>query len=474
MKTFKFKSLIALIITTFFSCSNFDDLNVDPNSATSVDPSNLVSYAQFKLYDYSHGRDMNMEHGKLMVQHYAQNEYAEESRYQYGEASIDDIWFVLYAEVLKELETAKELVNEQDLPEDIKSNKKAIIDILKVNAFMLLTDSFGDIPYTEALKNDIPLPNYDSQETVYTGMLSTLSSAASSLDTKAISFSSGDIIYNGNVGKWKKFAHSLMLRLAIRVSDAAPSTATKYAATAVTDLITSLDEEPRFTFDSAPDRSNPMWRDKVQDSRDDFAITELLVKELNDRNDPRLAAFADEVPGGGIVGMPYGLDDNSASSLKSSTSRPHAKLLEATAHHVILSLSEVKFLLAEAYQRGILTGNAEAAYKEGITSSMNYWGITDADAINDYLNTQPYDPSNWKASIGTQKWISLYTSGTEAWAEWRRLDQPNLKPSANGVVSSIPTKMPYPQSERSNNASSLSDVSNKPTNITVKVWWDKN
>lgn len=475
MKIFKLKySFTSIAIIAFFSCSDYGDLNIDPNSATNVDPSNLLSYAQFQLYDYSHGRDMNMEHGKLMVQHFAQNEYAEESRYQYGETSIDNVWFYLYTEVLKELETAKGLVDAQDIAENVKRNKNAILDISKVNAFMLLTDSFGDIPYSEAFNADIPLPGYDTQETVYTGILSTLENAASTLDTGAPSFSSGDIIYDGDVAKWKKFAHSLMLRLAMRVSDVAPSLATKYTAIAAGNLITSLNEEQRFTFDSAPDRSNPMWRDKVQDSRDDFAVTELIVKELNDRDDPRLEKFAAEAPTGGIVGMPYGLDDNSASILKASTSRPNDDLLEATAHHVIISLSEVKFLLAEAYERGILTGDAQKAYEEGIRASMEYWGISDADVINNYISAQPYNGSNWKASIGIQKWISLYTSGTEAWAEWRRLDQPVLEPSPNGVVSSIPTKMPYPQSERTNNATSLGAVSSNPINITAKVWWDVN
>ena len=260
----------------------------------------------------------------------------------------------------------------------------------------------------------------------------------------------------------------------MRVSDVAPSLAAKYAAIAAGNLITSLNEEPRFTFDSVPDRSNPMWRDKVQDSRDDFAVTQLIVKELNDRADPRLEKFAAEAPTGGIVGMPYGLDDNSASILKASTSRPNDDLLEATAHHVIISLSEVKFLLAEAYERGILTGDAQKAYEEGIRASMEYWGISDADVINNYISAQSYNGSNWKASIGIQKWISIYTSGKEALAEWRRLDQPVLEPSPNGVVSSIPTKMPYPQSERTNNATSLGAVSSNPINITAKVWWDVN
>lgn len=475
MKLHKILFVSIFLFTAAISCDDFDDLNIDPNSATSVDPSSLVSYAQFQMYDIIHGRTLNMEHGKLMVQHWSQNEYAEESRYLIGPGVAVGLWSAFYTDVLKELEVAKELVDAQSIADNVKNNQKAIIDILKVNAYMLLTDTFGDIPYSQAINPEFNSPAYDSQEAVYTGLLSTLQTAATSIDLNAPSFASGDIIYNGSVSHWKKFAHSLMLRLAMRVSDAAPSLASQYAAVAATDLITSHADEPRFVFDAAPARSNPMWRDKVLGSRDDFCISDVLVKALRDINDPRLEMFADPAPGNTeIVGMPYGLDDNSASVLKSSTSRPHADLLANTAHHVIVSLSEVKFLLAEAYQRNILTGDAEAAFNEAVTASMQYWGITDAAAIEGYLTANAYDAANWKASIGLQKWISLYTSGTEAWAEWRRLDQPSLTPSVNGVIPTIPVKLNYPQSEEDANGENLAAVSSNPTSMVQKVWWDVN
>ncbi|MGD2004511.1 MAG: SusD/RagB family nutrient-binding outer membrane lipoprotein, partial [Flavobacteriaceae bacterium] len=327
MKLHKILFVSIALFAAVISCDDFDDLNIDPNSATSVDPSNLVSYAQFNMYDAIHGRGLNMEHGKLMVQHWAQNEYAEESRYLIGPGVANSVWSEFYTNVLKELEVAKELIDNQSIADNVKNNQKAIIDILKVNAYMLLTDTFGDIPYSQAINPEFDSPAYDSQENVYTEMLSTLQTAATSFDLNAPSFASGDIIYNGSVSHWKKFAHSLMLRLAMRVSDVAPSLASQYAAVAATDLITSHADEPRFVFDAAPARSNPMWRDKVLGSRDDFCISDVLVQSLRDLNDPRLDMFADPAPGNTeIVGMPYGLDDNSASVLKSSTSRPHADL----------------------------------------------------------------------------------------------------------------------------------------------------
>ena len=474
MKYFKLIFALTILLTFNYSCSDFDDLNDDPNAATKVDPSALLSYAEFQLFDEIHGRTMNAEWGMLMVQYWAQNEYCEESRYDVTEDTFDSSWSLLYTDVLKELETAKSLIDLQDIAEPVKINQKNIIDVLKVHTFMILTDGFGDIPYSQALNIEYDLPGYDSQELVYNSMLSTLSSAASSYDLNSPSFAKGDIIYNGDVAKWKKYTHSLLLRLAMRIVDADPSTASTYITAASTDLISSLSEEAIFNFDSTPDRANPLWRDVVQNSRDDFCVSELLVTTLSSKSDPRLDKFSKETTTGSIVGMPYGLTDNEATLLKPTTSRPDESLRQTTSPSVIFSLAEVQFLLAEAYERGILSGSAESAYANAIKASMNYWGITDDSAINSYISSQPYNSSNWKESIGMQKWIALYMNGYEAWAEWRRLDYPQLVVPSAAVETSIPTKLPYPRSEVSNNSASLGKVSTTPGSIVKKVWWDIN
>lgn len=122
----------------------------------------------------------------------------------------------------------------------------------------------------------------------------------------------------------------------------------------------------------------------------------------------------------------------------------------------------------------ILSGNAEDAYKKGIKASLNYWGITDTAKVEAYVESQPYNASNWKKSIGYQKWVSLFMNGLEAWAEWRRLDQPELKVPKDALVDQIPTKLPYPNSEISNNSERLNKVTSSPTKITDKVWWNVN
>jgi hypothetical protein len=338
-----------------------------------------------------------------------------------------------------------------------------------------LTDGFDKVPFTEAIgENSLPL--YDSQEVIYKAMLATLENAATTFSTSSPSFASGDIIYNGDVAHWVKLTHSLMLRYAMRIADVDPDTASKYIKIAATNLITSNAENALFTFESSLVRSNPLFQNytPLDGNRDDYAVSEYLVSTLTSMGDPRLEAYAKESTSGDIKGMPYGLSDNDATVLKPVVSRPNDNVRSATTPHVIISAAEVHFLLAEAYQRGILSGDASTAYASGVSASMNYWGISDSAAIADYVTNNPYNAANWKESIGTQKWVALYMNGFQAWNEWRRLDYPQLSAPAAAEINTIPVRMPYPLSETQSNSSQLDKVTSTPADMQTKVWWDVN
>ncbi|WP_299009003.1 SusD/RagB family nutrient-binding outer membrane lipoprotein [uncultured Tenacibaculum sp.] len=467
--------ILTLSVLSLYRCDDLSDLNVDPNTAVAVAPSTLLTTAQFNYYSRVSGVNMNADWGQLMVQYWAQNEYTEEQRYNVNVTHFNASWRVFYADVLKELYSAKELVENELISDDIKTNKKNILDVMIAQTFITLTDSYGDVPYTEAI-SDISLPAYDKQEIIYKGILEMLKNASDTYVSSANSFSSGDVIYGGNIENWKKLTNSLMLKYAMRLSDIDPSTAEKYAKAAENNLISNNAENALFTFDSNEDRANPLFRNlsPLIDNRDDYCVSEYLVTTLESMGDPRLDEYAKPASGGTIVGMPYGLNDNDATNLKSTTSRPNDQVREATTPHVVMSYSEVEFLLAEAYQRNFLTGNAQDAYNKGIEASMNQWGITDGATISSYIANNPYDASNWKMSLGTQKWVALYMNGLEAWNEWRRLDYPQLTVPTEAVISSIPVKLPYPLSETQNNSNQLNQVTTTPGNLTNKVWWDVN
>lgn len=476
MKKIKIYTLLFLSIALFYKCDDgLSELNIDPNSAVKVAPETLLSTAQYTFYNALHGTRINSGWGLLMVQQWAENEYTDDSRYNQDITTFSGTWNAMYASVLKELDAAKVLVDAQDVSDAIKNNQKAIIDVMSAQVYAFMTDGFGDVPYTEALGENAS-PAYDSQDVIYKGILATLDNAAKSFNTGAPSFASGELVYNGDVSKWVKLTNSLMLRYAMRIVDVDPDTADTYIKTANSNLMNSNSDDALFVFDSNPARANPMFRNAspLVSNRDDFAVSEYFVQTLEGLGDPRLEEFANKTPTGDIVGMPYGLVDNAATALKPSTSRPGDKVRQATAPHAIMTYSEVQFLLAEAYQRGNLSGTASDAYAMGISSSMNYWGITDNTAIDAYVNSNSYNAANWKESIGVQKWIAFYMNGFEAWNEWRRLDYPVLAVPADGVINSIPVKMPYTLGETQTNSASLDAVTSTPADMTTKVWWDIN
>jgi hypothetical protein len=466
--------IFAISAMLFASCdNNLSELNTDPNSAVQVAPSTLLTTAQYTFYDAMSGSGLNADWGLLMVQQWAQNEYAEDSRYNQDITSFNGIWSAMYASVLKELYASKNLVEAQDISDAIKTNKKNIIDVMSSQVFGMMTDGFGAVPYTEAI-SDVSLPKYDSQEVIYAGILATLKSASESFVTTSPSFASGDVVYDGDITMWIKFTNSLILKYAMRIADVDIAAATEYVTYASSNLISSNSENARFVFDSNPSRANPLYINRVINNRDDYAVSEYFVTTLNAIGDPRLDKFANLSSNGSIVGMPYGLSDNDATVLKPTTSRPNDMVRAATTPREIMTYSEVQFLLAEAYQRGILTGNAMQAYDNAVTASMNFWGITDAAAIAGYLSDNSYNAANWKESIGTQKWISLYMNGFEAWNEWRRLDYPILSVPAAAEITTIPVRLPYVLSETQTNSVQLDAVTSDPADMKTKVYWDVN
>jgi len=470
----KFWVLMTVIIGVGFTgCDDVLDLNVDPNNPTAVPAANLVTQAQVSLFEMMHSRVYNGEWTMLMVQHWAQNEYAEESRYLADRNTFDGTWTAFYASVLNELVAAKAIIEaDENVPASRKANQLGVIEILMVDAFHAATDAWGDIPYSEAINAEFPNPKYDSQQSIYMDLLSRLNAAVSSMDASTGSFDSGDIIYGGDVAAWKTLGASLMMRMAMRIADVDAATASMYVQAANNaGVMESTADNALFVFDSAPDLSNPLYRDNTLNNRDDFAVTDVLIDHLKATGDPRLEAYAALTPSGEYNGMPYGLTDAEAFALKSTTSRPADAVRSATAPHVVMDFAEVAFLKAEAVERGFLSGDAAAYYDMGVAASMEYWGFSDASA---FLAANPYDAGNWKESIGTAKWVAFYMNGPQAWSEWRRLDYPQLSVPAAASNPVIPVRLPYPVSEETNNGSSLSAATSNIDDMSTKLWWDVN
>ncbi|GAA4849650.1 SusD/RagB family nutrient-binding outer membrane lipoprotein [Algivirga pacifica] len=476
-------TLVAAATSSLFlsSCDEgFTEMNIDPNNPTTVPASNLVTQAQFSLNNLFWGGSANYEFGMLMVQHFGQNEYAEESRYNFSASNFNLVWNTTYSRGLMDLKAAKDFVEaDENLTPEAKANQLAVIKVLTTWAFHNLTDMYGDIPFSQALNADeYPSPAYDAQSDIYPQLIADLEAAVSEITPGAEGFGSADVIYEGDMAKWQKFANSLIVKIAMRMSDKEDVSST--VASAVSrGVITDTADDANFVFAEEAALSNPMWYNVNIDNRDDYSVSETLLMHLAGADDtyetadddPRLSKYAKKNSLDAYKGMPYGLTDAASFSLQTTTSRPTDAIREMTAPAIMLSAVEMNFFLAEAVQRGMISGDAEMYYNDAVQASMAQWGVDQADA-DAYLAAHPYDAANYKEVIGTEKWVALYSQGLEAWAEWRRLDYPMLSAPADmsPVATGIPTRALYPSDEIGTNG----DNRPEEVNLNQKLWWDAN
>ncbi|WP_422360195.1 SusD/RagB family nutrient-binding outer membrane lipoprotein [Reichenbachiella sp.] len=472
----KLKYIGLAMLTLFVSAceEGFDDINTDPNSPVEVPASTLLTNGIFNVGYTYWDRDLNFEFGELMVQHMAQNEYTEEQRYSFATSDFNFRWGNLYSGQnvaaptggLYDLSVARALVEEnENLSDAQRANQLAVIDIYMSFGFQTITDLWGDVPYSQAFQpGEYPFPAYDAQADIYTGMISTVTNAVNSIDTSVDGFTSGDILFSGDMAAWEAFGNALLIRMGMRVGNSAAVAAGFGGTLPTSDIM--------LTFDANQDVANPFYQDKVISSRDDFRISAELVAAMNAQSDPRLAMYAMPAPGSTeIVGMPYGLGDGAAFTLKNSTSDIHTNIEDdPTAPAYLFSMAELEFFRAEAIVSGYITGNDATAFAAAIDHSVAQWGASSPG----YGASIAYGSSNAEKlnAIALQKWIALYTNGVEAFAEWRRLDHPALTPSANMApgVTGIPVRMLYPNTEDGTNGDNLAAVGT--VDLGTPVGWD--
>jgi hypothetical protein len=472
---------------------NFKEINTDPNRPATTSTSFLLSNAQKYMMDYTWDEWFNGRRGNQLAQYWASNQYSNESRYALRVTITNSYWSFFYARSLQDLQ---EIIRLNETAPDSyigfgkTENQIAIAKTMQAWLYQNITDCWGPIPYSEALQGAaFSFPKYDTQKEVYTGLLSKLNEAINAFDI-ADGTVKGDLIYSGDVAKWKKFANSLKMRVALRMSDVEPT----MAATAISEAIasgvfTSNADNALFQYQSGAPNNNPIAEDYK--TRNDFAASNTMVDELNRLGDPRVGFFyAPTANGGTYVGEVYGLTESDAAlTLDGDISQRNAQVLAETAPGIYMDYAQVEFMLAEAAERGIGGAGAAAVhYNNGITASMQYWDVNNtlsATDISNYIAKPEVDyatllgTETWKQVIGRQKWISLYMQGIQGWAEYRRLDFGILQVPSGGTLdgTGIPNRMRYPTDEMTLNGtqyaegvSSLGGADDQDT----KLWWDVN
>lgn len=479
----KILPLIIIIALGFSSCNDeLDRVNENPNATPIAYPAFLLTGTLKQGADLYWGSENNYGSTMLFVQYWAAIQYPETDRFQVSNTSFTSLWNKGYATLIKDLNTILEFS-----PEKANDNYKGVALTLRSWVFLLLTDAYGDVPYSQAVLRETNwVPSYDSQRDVYLALLKDLEKAQSLLDINGEEIT-GDVIYNpknvkksGNIAKWKKVVNSLRLRIALRIANQEPDLAKQAIIDATEDsagLISNNSEIFQFIYTASP-QQNPIAA--AFENRDDYRVSKTLVDKLLGLNDTRLSVYAQLPTNDSIdtyVGLPNAVDKPSSWGF-AKTSKPGTYFLRSESPAVIYSYAEVLFNLSEAVARGFVSGNAEELYNKAITASFNQFGISDTTAIKNYL-IQPgvkYDSSNYKKSIGEQKWIALYGQGLETFAEWRRLGYPKLTAGPASVLNGdIPVRFFYPGTEQSLNGKSYrAAVENQGADLlTTKLWFFK-
>lgn len=432
--------------------------------------------AQHNLVNGLTTPNVNTNVYRLIEQQWQETTYTDESQYDLNTRSIPDhIWDVYYRDVLNNFEASRKLMQTDVTDADQRKNELAILDIMEVYTWHYLVTTFGNVPYTEALDANNTFPKYDDALTIYKSLLTRLSTDIAALNTAHASLGATDAFYAGDPAQWKKFGNSLMLKLAITLSDADNTTAKAAAEAAIAGgLLSSNADNAKFPYVSTTPNTNPVWVELIQSGRKDFVAASTITDLMNGLEDPRRPLFFTTDPSGGYSGGFPG-----QSSAYANFSKPAVKVTNPNFAGNILDYSEVQFLVAEAAERGYSAGGntAAGAYTNAVTASILDWGGT-SDQAAAYL-AQPAvayatATGSYKQKIGTQKWIALYNRGTDAWLEQRRLDFPVLA-IVEDAATGFPVRFTYPVNEQNVNNTSRSAAASAIGGdaVETKLFFDK-
>jgi hypothetical protein len=456
----------------FTSCEVDEGLNRDSKNPTGVPAAGLFTNATRNFFDLMQSASVNNNVFRLYAQYWAQTTYPDESQYnQTGRNIGGSIWTTIYRDVLQDYKGAREIIAEEGGAN--AENQLAIINFMEVYAYSVLVDTFGDVPYTEALDPTNPSPAYDDAETIYIDLLSRLDSAIAAMGTGSGFEAGQDPVYGGDMAKWKKAANSLRLRLGLRLAESNPALAKTTVEKAVNaPLITNNSDNFGIKYLGGAPNTNPVWVSLVQSGRNDYVAADTFLDVLVELEDPRLPIYFNPVDGE-FIGGTYG----SANS-PSSSSQIGDALKNPALEGNIITAAEVHFLLAEASERNYSTPeSAEFYYNGGVTASILEWGGT-ARQAQSYL-AQPevaYATAapTWESKIATQKWIALFNNGFEGWTVWRIFEAPELQAPEDMTIDDIPNRFLYPVSEATLNGEQYNAAASAigGDEKSTRIFWD--
>jgi len=474
MKRFKIITILLFGLLVSVGCdSNFEEINTDPNNPVAVPSSLLIPGVVRSAQNSANSTFIGGDMGACWAQHYAKVQYNDEARYIPRQGTIAGVWDTWNAVVISDANSMHKIAVEEE-----NNNMQAVALTLQAYGYAFLTDVYGDIPFTEAMKADtegIIAPAYDSQETVYTGVLAMLDNAIALFGTGGTIDGTNDILYGGDSGLWKKFASSLKFRMLMRASAKMSVGADLQALVSSGNLFSSNAEEAKLVYLSASPSANPLYESVVFGTRGEWKINETIVTHLDFESDPRLPVYAQVNDAGEIRGKPSGYTDVPSDDWSYANVSPIGEFyLRPEAPGFFMSYPELKFLMAEAVVKGYISGDANTYYRDAIIASLDFNEISAADYAG-FLETKVLSATESlaKEQIATQKWVALFGQGVEAWTEYRRTGFPVLVPAFEADLNEVPSRYNYPTDEVSINRANYEAAvaAQGPDLLTTPIWW---
>ncbi len=322
MRTRTLSLCAAAVFLSGAACNkDVTSINTNPNGPVNVPPPSLLSQVIQNTVNGFHGPGNNVDirGGGLWVQFYSEVQYRDEDKYIVRPGT-DGGWGMYSGS----LEDCQRMILQGDATKT--PNWSAVGRIMKSYIFSELTDEMGDLPYSEAFKGDTTFtPAYDTQQQIYTGLLKDLTTADSEIQPAGIGFASGDLMYNGDMSEWKKFANSLRLRLALHLTNVDATTGRAMAQAAVAKgVFTDNSDNAQLMYLASSPNQNPVYTNVYVAGRDDYGMSKTLVDSMLSWNDPRLPYYAqldkplptDVGISPHYEGLPNGLNDGAGTPIR--------------------------------------------------------------------------------------------------------------------------------------------------------------
>ena len=490
MKNIKYIIIISFV-TFMLACTNEDfesiNTNIDELSSENVNTLDLVNNGFFAFNSF---QDSGL---RIFMDWAHQNSFLNGPEGAYDNFNDEGIWTTVYSSNKNLLDA---LNRTTEATGNTEKGARAMALILRSYSFLRLTDSFGDVPYSEAGFEDetgiIENPVYDSQESIYKDIFTKLGEAINLIGTiDFVNLGPADRIYNGDLQKWKLFANSLRYRMALRVQNVDASLSNSwFAEVDNSPLIDSNANEASYVNFDQTNYQNPFFNQLSSGTR--THVSNILVDQLRDTNDPRLSLYAMPTNNDptAFVGLENG--QTGAGITFDDFSFIGSSIFQIDQATPVLLYSEICFIRAERFLLGLGAATqdlvmADSWYKAGIRSSMEFWGVIEADILT-FLTTPEAsltgDEENMKRLIATQKWLSFFSNGGEAHAEIKRTGYPII-PVRDGINSLIslgetngemPRRIKYVDNELLLNEANYQQAvsATNDNSLLYRMWWDVN